>query len=58
MFNDRLTTEAARERVNQRLQEVETYSLQKRLGYGDTGRSKLMFVFIILITAVAAALLL
>ena len=58
MFNDRLTTEAARERIKQRMQEVETYSLQKRLGYGDNGRSKLLFVFIILITAVAAALLL
>jgi hypothetical protein len=58
MFNDRLTTEAARERVKQRMQEVETYSLQKRLGYGDTGNGKLLLVVIILSTAVAAAFLL
>ena len=58
MFNDHLTGEAARERIKQRMQEVETYSLQKRLGYGDQGNAKLLFVVIILITAVAAALLL
>jgi hypothetical protein len=58
MFNDRLSMEAARERIKQRMQEVETYSLQKRLGYGDNGSAKLLFVVVILITAVAVALLL
>jgi hypothetical protein len=58
MFNDHLSSEAARERIKQRMQEVEAYSRQKRLGYGDQGSAKLLFVVIILMTAVAAALLL
>jgi hypothetical protein len=56
MFNDRLSTEAARERINQRLQEVETYSLQKRLGYGDRGGLKLLFAAAILTVVVGALL--
>ena len=58
MFNDHLSSEAARERIQRRMEEVETYSRQKRLGYGDRGSAKLLFLFIILMTAVAAALLL
>ena len=58
MFNDHLSTEAARERVKRRMEEVESYSLQKRLGYSDRGGGKLLFVMIILMTALAAALLL
>jgi len=58
MFNDHLSTEAARERIKQRMQEVETYSLQKRLGYGDQGSARLLVVIVILLTAVAVALLL
>ena len=57
MFNDRLSAEAARERINQRMREVETYTLQKRLGYGEHGSAKLLFVVVILITAVAVAVL-
>ena len=58
MFNDHLSSEAARERIKQRMQEVETYSLKKRLGYDDHGSAKWLIVVVILITAVAAALLL
>jgi hypothetical protein len=58
MFNDHLSTEAARERVKRRMEEVESYSLQKRLGYGDRGSAKFLFVVIILMAALAAALLL
>ena len=58
MFNDHLSTEAARERVKRRMEEVETYSLQKRLGYSDRAGTKLLFVVVILLTALAAALLL
>ena len=58
MFNDHLSTEAARERVKRRMEEVESYSLQKRLGYSDRGSTKLLFVIVILMTALAAALLL
>ena len=58
MFNDHLSSEAARERIKQRMQEVETYTRQKRLGYGDRGGATLLFVALILMTAVAVALLL
>ena len=58
MFNDHLSSEAARERIRQRMQEIEIYSRQKRLGYSDQGSAKLLFAVISLITAVAAALLL
>lgn len=58
MFNDRLSTEAARERIKQRMQEVETYGLQKRLGYSDRGNTKLIFVIVMLVTVGAVALLL
>lgn len=58
MFNDHLSSEAAQERIQRRIEEVETYSRQKQLGYGDHGSAKLLFVVVILMIAVAAALLL
>ena len=58
MFNDRLSTEAARERIKQRMLEVETYGRQKRLGYSDRGNTKLIFVIVMLVTVGAVALLL
>ena len=35
MFNDRLSDEAAKEHIQQRVKEVEGYSQQKRLGFKD-----------------------
>lgn len=57
MFNDRLTSEEAKERIRERMREAETYSLQKQLGYGDYGIAKWVFVIIIL-AIVAIGLLL
>jgi len=57
MFNDRLSNEAARERIQRRIEEAETYSLQKRLGYSDHRSAKLLFLVVILMAAVAALLL-
>lgn len=57
MFNDHLSNEAAQERIKQRMQEVETYSLQKQLGYSDRGHAKLLFILMILLTALAIGLL-
>jgi hypothetical protein len=57
MFNDHLSLEAARERIQRRIEEVETYSLQKRLGYGDNGNAKWLFVLILLMAVVAGLLL-
>jgi len=58
MFNDHLSDEAARERIQRRMEEVETYTWQKRLGYGDHGSTKSLFVVIILTIALAALMLL
>ena len=56
MFNDRLSSEAAKERINERMQEA--YSLQKRLGYGDYGMMKWIIVLIVVVAVVAVAALL
>ena len=57
MFNDRLSNEAARERIRERMHEAESYSLHKRLGYGE-GNAKWALVLIIVIAIVAIGLLL
>jgi hypothetical protein len=58
MFNDRLSSEVANERIKERMHEAETYSLQKRLGYGDYATAKWVFVLVLVVAVVAAALLL
>lgn len=35
MFNDYLANEEAKQHIERRVQEAETYRLRKRLGYGD-----------------------
>ncbi len=55
MFNDHLSAEEARERIIQRIKEAETYSLQKRLGFGDYRIARWIFALIVLI-AVAVLL--
>jgi len=58
MFNDHLSNEEAKELIKQRSKEAETYSLQKRLGYGDSGAARWIFVLVIVMVAVAIGLLL
>lgn len=57
MFNDRLTDEAAKEHIQQRIKEVEGYSRQKRLGFGDH-ITPLGFITIAVALAAAIGLLL
>jgi hypothetical protein len=57
MFNDRLSDELARERVDQRMKEVETYSQQERLGFSENRTARWIFGMILLIAAAAAGLL-
>ena len=57
MFNDRLSNEAAKERINDRMREAESYSLHKRLGYGE-GNGKWILVLIIVAVVVTIGLLL
>ena len=58
MFNNHLAEEEIKERIRQRIQEAETYSLQKRLGYGDSGSLRWILVFLIVVALVGAGLLL
>ncbi len=58
MYNDHLSSEEAKERVKQRMKEVETYSLHKRLGYSDNGAARWVFVVLIILIAVVALSLL
>ena len=58
MFNDRLTSEEAKERVKERMREAETYSMQKRLGYGEYGAARWVFVLLLVMIALAIGILL
>ncbi len=55
MYNDRLSNEEAKERIAQRVREVEAYSLQKRLGMGDPETAKWTLVFMVIVLMVMAA---
>lgn len=55
MYNDQLSNEEAKERIAQRVREVESYSLQKRLGIGNHGTAKWILVFMVLALMVMAA---
>jgi hypothetical protein len=57
MFNDRLSTEAAKERITQRMLEVEGYASQKRLGYSETGTSRWIFALMLLLILISLSLL-
>jgi hypothetical protein len=57
MFNDHLSNEMAKEYIERREKEVETYSLHTRLGYGGNGAALWVFVLIVVIAVVALALL-
>ena len=57
MFNDHLSSEAARERIEQRMQEAETYSLQKRLGFSDYKIARWILAFVLLAAMILGSLL-
>ena len=58
MFNNHLANEEVKERIEERMKEAETYSLQKRLGYGDSGAARWIFALIMVMAVVAVGLLL
>ena len=55
MYNDLLSNEEAKERIAQRVREVESYSLQNRLGLGNRGTTKWTLVFMVIVLMVVAA---
>jgi hypothetical protein len=58
MYNDHISPEEAQELIRQRMQEAETYGLQKQLGFSDSRAARWVFLLIILLVAVAVGLLL
>jgi hypothetical protein len=54
MFNNYLVDEQAKQEIKRRAQEAETYSLHKRLGYGDSRAARWVLAFIMLLVVVAA----
>lgn len=53
MFNNHLSDEMAKEYVDRREKEAETYSLHSRLGYRDNRAAQWMFVLIVVIAIIA-----
>jgi hypothetical protein len=58
MYNDHLYPEEAKELVEQRMKEAETYSRQKQLGYSDSRTARWIFLLAVVIIVAAVALLL
>jgi hypothetical protein len=57
MFNNFLADEVAKREIERRAQEAETYSLHKRLGYGDPKAARWVLALILLMIALALGLL-
>jgi hypothetical protein len=57
MFNDHLSSEEAKELIRERIKEVESYSSQKQLGFGDQRKGLWIFLLVILLAAGAVSLL-
>jgi hypothetical protein len=58
MFNERLSSKEAKELIDERVKEAETYALHKRLGYGDNKAARWVFLLIVLVVVVTIGLLL
>lgn len=54
MYNDHLSDQEAQQFIKQRVQEAESYSELKRLGYGDNRAARWIFVLIIILVAAVA----
>jgi hypothetical protein len=57
MYNDHLSLEEAEKLIEQRIQEAETYSHQKQLGFGDSRAARWVFLVVVLLAAAAMGLL-
>jgi hypothetical protein len=57
MVNDHVSQEEANVLIRQRMEEAETYGLQKQLGYGDSKAARWFFLLVVLLAAAAVGLL-
>ena len=56
MYNDHVSQEEASVLIKQRLQEAESYGLQKQLGYGDSRATRWVFLLVVILAVVVAGL--
>jgi hypothetical protein len=57
MFHHYLVDEEAKQEIDRRAKDAETYSLYKRLGYGDPSAARWILALLLMITAVMLGLL-
>lgn len=57
MFNNYLANEGAKQEIKRRALEAESYSLHKRLGYGDNKAARWVLALLLLMTALALGIL-
>jgi hypothetical protein len=57
MFHHYLVDEEVKQEIDRRAKDAETYSLHKRLGYGDSRTARWVLALILLTIAVALSLL-
>lgn len=57
MFNNYLANEGAKQEIKRRALEAESYSLHKRLGYGDNKAARWVLALLLLMTALALGVL-
>ena len=58
MYNDHISQEEASVLIKQRLQEAESYGLQKQLGFSDSRATRWVFLLIVILAVVVAGLVL
>lgn len=58
MYNDHVSQEEARVLIKQRLQEAESYGLQKQLGFSDSRAARWVFLLIVILAVVVTGLVL
>ena len=57
MYNDHISQEEASVLIKQRIQEAESYGLQKQLGYGDSRATRWVFLLVVILAVAGIGLL-
>ena len=58
MYNDRLSSEEAKQLIEERMKEAETYSRQKQLGFDDSKPYRWIFLFLVVVVVLVVGALL
>jgi len=57
MYNDHISQEEASVLIKQRLQEAESYGLQKQLGFSDSRATRWVFLLVVILAVAGIGLL-